>query len=116
MFGDYSLGDLVRYVQGQQASQSALMPQVEAWKAERLGRDFQVPMVFVQGTDDLLTPTPIVQAWADGLIAPSKTVILVPGGGHSAFITSQDFVLQRLLPVVRPLAVAADAAPAGSGS
>jgi pimeloyl-ACP methyl ester carboxylesterase len=110
-----SLGDIVEYFKAQMASQSALLPQIYAWKAERLGRDFQVPMVFVQGTDDIQTPTPIVRAYADWITAPSKTFILVPGGGHTASITSQDFVLKRLVSVVKPLAVAADASLAQSG-
>jgi pimeloyl-ACP methyl ester carboxylesterase len=110
----YSLGDLVQFIKGQMGSQDALVPQIYPWRAVRLGRDFQVPMVFVQGTDDILTPTPIVKAYADWITAPSKTFILVPGGGHSASITSQDFVLQHLLTTARPLAVAADAAPAQS--
>jgi pimeloyl-ACP methyl ester carboxylesterase len=104
-----SVGDIFQFIQGARASQNALFPQVYAWKAERLGRDFKVPMVFVQGTEDLQTPTPLVLAWIDGLTAPSKTVILVPGGGHSASLTSQLFVLKRLETTARPLAVAADA-------
>jgi pimeloyl-ACP methyl ester carboxylesterase len=105
-----SPADLFSYIRGAMGSQDALMPQVEAWKAERLGQDFELPLVFVQGTGDLQTPTPVVQAYFDGLTAPSKTMILVPGGGHTASISSQDFVLSRLLATARPIAVAADAA------
>ena len=107
----YSLGDVVQFMRGMLGSQTVLVPQVEAWKAERLGRDFQVPMIFIQGTDDLQTPTPVVKDYFDWIRAPRKDFVLVPGGGHTALLSHATFVLQILRDRARPLAMAADAEP-----
>ncbi len=107
----YSLGDVYQFMRGMLGSQTVLVPQIEAWKAERLGRDFQVPMFFIQGTDDLQTPTSLVKDYADWVRAPRKDFVLVPGGGHTAMLSHEAFVLQVLRARVRPLAIAADAEP-----
>jgi pimeloyl-ACP methyl ester carboxylesterase len=112
----YGLGDVVAYLDGMRNSIARLVPQAQAWKAERLGRDFQVPMLFIQGQDDLETPTAVVRDYVDWIRAPEKSLLVVPGAGHLVMISRPGAIWRQLLERVRPLAVAADASPVRSAS
>jgi pimeloyl-ACP methyl ester carboxylesterase len=75
-------------------------PQMFGWgKALRSGEDeltptlmdidlrkadsrFQVPVFFIQGADDSITPTSMIAAWLPGVQAPAKHLDVVPGAGH----------------------------------
>jgi pimeloyl-ACP methyl ester carboxylesterase len=104
----YSIGDVLQVQQGMRESLERLAPQVEAWKAERLGRDFQVPMLFVQGADDLVTPSEVVKGYADWVAAPQKSFVLVPGAGHLVLVSRPELVLKLMDERIRPLALAAE--------
>jgi pimeloyl-ACP methyl ester carboxylesterase len=104
----YSLGDVQQYLTGMRESITWLAPQAEAWKAQRLGADFDVPMVFIQGRDDLVTPTAVVRGYVEGIRAPRKMLLVVPEAGHLVLRSHPDSVMRLLLIGVRPLSVAAD--------
>ncbi len=76
-----------------------------------LGPDLAVPVFVIQGEDNDTAPTPMAQAWLDGLRAPSKTFIAIPVAGNHAIETHTADVLSALNRAVRPVAVAADQAP-----
>jgi pimeloyl-ACP methyl ester carboxylesterase len=70
--------------------------------ASRIGTAFFV----IQGRDDLLTPTADAVAYFNGVTAPFKKLVLIPGAGHFAFMTAPDAFLRALVDLVRPVAVA----------
>ena len=43
---------------------------------------FAVPVVVIQGSDDMRTPTVFVQRWLDRVKAPAKSIVVIPGQGH----------------------------------
>jgi pimeloyl-ACP methyl ester carboxylesterase len=67
---------------------------IAAFDADRLGR-FEWPLLFLQGEADLYTPTSALEAWLEGVVAPSKQLVQVPGAGHSAI-----FLAERLRPLL----------------
>jgi pimeloyl-ACP methyl ester carboxylesterase len=80
----------------------ALRGEIGAFDAWALGPKFAVPLVFLQGDEDLYTPTAEVAAYADQLQAPSVRLELIAGGGHSA-VFMRDAFLDALVRFVRPL-------------
>ncbi len=80
-----------------------LRDEIVAFDARRLGLEFEVPMVFLQGDQDAFTVTSEVQAYAAEITAPSVAFDLIPGGGHSAVFMREPF-LERLRRHVLPLA------------
>ncbi|HET9653382.1 MAG TPA: alpha/beta hydrolase [Usitatibacter sp.] len=64
--------------------------------------DFQVPVYFVQGAEDDLTPASLVREYFDGIRAPHKELVLLPGAGHFAVWIARDRFLQELLTRVVP--------------
>ncbi len=79
-----------------------LTPAMATFDAHKLGMRYQVPMFFVQGEQDTVTPTPLVQAFATEISAPYKEVIILKGDGHGALLTDPDAFLAALLAHVRP--------------
>ncbi|HEY0435991.1 MAG TPA: hypothetical protein VGC92_05090, partial [Phenylobacterium sp.] len=80
----------------------AIRGELLAFDAESLGLGFDVPMVFLQGTQDAHTPAAEVEAYAAKLRAPVVKYIPIPEGGHAS-----TFLVARLLELmeqhVRPL-------------
>jgi pimeloyl-ACP methyl ester carboxylesterase len=70
----------------------ALRGEIAAFDAWALGPAFEVPMLFLQGSDDLYTPTAAVAAYAAGLAAPDVLLETIPGGGHSAVFLRELFL------------------------
>lgn len=83
------------------AAFARLRSQFAAFDAADLGPDFAIPMIFLQGEDDLRTATSEVKAYADGLHAPVVAFERLPGAGHSAFLT--DAFRQHLVAQLRAL-------------
>jgi pimeloyl-ACP methyl ester carboxylesterase len=75
---------------------------MEHFDAYRLGMKYDVPMFFVQGEQDTVTPTPLVQAFARNISAPYKEVIVLKDDGHGALLTDPDAFLRALLVHVQP--------------
>ena len=84
------------------AAYSKLRSELVEFDARTLGMSFDVPMFFFHGERDAFTVLSLVQAYADEISAPRKTVELIEGGGHSAFFV-RDAFLALLVRFVRPL-------------
>jgi pimeloyl-ACP methyl ester carboxylesterase len=66
------------------------------------GTTFAMPMVFIQGSEDLLCPPSLVQDYMDRIAAPHKRLIVLPGAGHLAIFRDRG-MFRRALRDVRPL-------------
>jgi pimeloyl-ACP methyl ester carboxylesterase len=83
----------------------ALRGEIVTFDAERLGLDFQVPMLFLQGEQDLCTVTSEVRAYAEKVRAPAKAFVTMEGGGHSPWMMREAFLqalATHLYPMLRP--------------
>lgn len=67
---------------------------------------FAVPVVFIQGSDDLLTTTSVVREYFEKITSPHKDFAEIGGVGHLAIFRDPDGFLEQLLTKVRPLLAA----------
>jgi pimeloyl-ACP methyl ester carboxylesterase len=84
------------------AAYDALRAEIVTFDAERLGLDFEMPMLFLQGEQDLLTVSAEVRAYADKIRAPAKAYVPLEGGGHSTWMM-RDAFLQALVTHLLPI-------------
>jgi proline iminopeptidase len=63
-----------------------------------------VPVVIIQGDEDIQTPTSLARAYHDAFDAPSKAFVLIPGGGHNTLLAMPEAFHAVLVEHVRPLA------------
>lgn len=68
-----------------------------------LGKDFRIPVFFVQGAEDLNTVPEITKRYFDTIHAPEKTYVLVPRTGHDPNVAMVDAQYQLLIRRVLPL-------------
>jgi pimeloyl-ACP methyl ester carboxylesterase len=54
---------------------------------------FKIPYYVIQGRDDLVAPTPLVEAYFNKLSAPKKRLFVINGAGHFALATDQAEVI-----------------------
>jgi pimeloyl-ACP methyl ester carboxylesterase len=71
-----------------------------------LGTDFSIPMLFFEGTDDLVTPIEAARAYFEQIKAPQKQFVVFEGADHFLPLDRPDEFLVQLIEHVRPLAVA----------
>lgn len=73
-----------------------------------LGGEFQVPIILIMGNADYVTPSDHARAWLEGVRAPYKRWIAIPGADHGALRTDGAAFLSILrrevadLPALRP--------------
>lgn len=91
---EYSLLDLSRFVRGASFSlhQFADNEGEHFWqlKAPNAAAGFQVPVFFVTGEHDRVTPAALIENYANELHAPMKQSVIIEGAGHFAFFTDPD--------------------------
>lgn len=86
------------------AAYAKLRPEICAFDARKLGREFDMPVVFLQGALDAFSVTSEVEGFAAEIEAPDKRCARIQGGGHSAFLLRDSFL--TLLDIhVRPYAI-----------
>ena len=67
-------------------------------------RDFRVPVVIIEGTEDRVAVAALARAYFGSIRAPVKEYVSLQGGGHLAIFTSRRAFLAALESKVRPLA------------
>lgn len=60
-----------------------IKPMAEEVDFNREGLDFKIPVFFVQGEQDILTPKELSRAYFDKLSAPEKEYFLINDAGHN---------------------------------
>jgi pimeloyl-ACP methyl ester carboxylesterase len=97
------------YIQaGAQFSGRALFDAIGAEDMPNVARKFAVPVIFIQGSGDLLTTTSVVRSYVHEIEAPKKQLIELPEAGHLAIFRDPEAFLTQLVTQVRPLAIKAD--------
>jgi len=99
---EFSLKDLWAHAASQQYSGRVLYPEIASYSAYAHGTVFQMPVFIIQGDADMQTPAVQAQEYFAHITAPSKRLVLLPGGGHRAMIAMPDQFLAALRTYVRP--------------
>ena len=82
------------------AAFDAIRAEITSFDADSLGLGFDVPMIFLQGAEDLYHVTSEVESYAARLTAPRKHLDLIPAAGAFAVFLREAFLdlLLRHLP------------------
>ena len=99
----YSLHDLYDLLLGATRHRGGLVKEEMDYDAVTRGTRFEIPMFFIQGSEDLFAPTELVAAYLEKITAPVKALAVIPGGGHNSFYGFSDLFLHELVTNVRPL-------------
>jgi pimeloyl-ACP methyl ester carboxylesterase len=101
----YSIRDSLQLIGGASRHRSKLVAEDLKYSAESRGAHFEVPIFFFQGSDDIQAPLALASEYMDAISAPRKALVIIPGGGHNAFIFFSARFLAELNARVRPLAL-----------
>ena len=58
--------------------------------------EYKMPVFFISGADDWVTPVLMTEEYFDSIIAPYKGLQLVEGAGHTPFLTHADAVVHLI--------------------
>lgn len=76
----------------------------ESFNYGSLGGRLAVPVFVIQGAEDTNAPPLMAKTWLDGLRAPKKVFVTIPGAGNHALETHTTAFLDFLAQHVRPIA------------
>lgn len=94
----YQADDWRRANEGSQLSLHALLPALQNYRAIEHYRRIEVPVTFVQGTQDMATPMSLARAYYDRLEAPKgKYWVEVPNAAHFVMWEAPEAFRQALL-------------------
>jgi pimeloyl-ACP methyl ester carboxylesterase len=68
---------------------------------------FEIPIFFIQGAEDNVTPSSLAHEYLDRLTAPQKAYVEIQGSGHAVIGEKPDAFLAALNEHVRPLVTGA---------
>jgi pimeloyl-ACP methyl ester carboxylesterase len=88
----YTTKDINDWFDGQNLSAERLMPQEHALAPTALAGRFAVPVFVIQGAEDFTTPTSLAKAFVDGIEAPHKAFVTIPGGHFAVFMNTSGFL------------------------
>jgi len=100
-----TFADLRDYQRAMSWSMHRLHPQLQAVDLAALGHQAAVPVCFVHGAADIITPLEPVRRLAAGMRAPHVDLAVVDGAGHLVEFARSQQVLTELVSRVRPYAV-----------
>ena len=72
-----------------------LFPEIFEQDLAASARAFQIPIVFIEGAEDLVTPD--AKSYFDRIDAPSREFVTIPGNGHFAIFRAPGKVLEHLV-------------------
>jgi pimeloyl-ACP methyl ester carboxylesterase len=76
-----------------------------AWPASStLGVEFAIPMFFIEGSEDYMTPVEPAERYFRQIVPPLKDFVQLPGGDHFIPFDRPDECLAELVARVRPFA------------
>jgi pimeloyl-ACP methyl ester carboxylesterase len=101
----YSLRESFELIVGATQHRAELVAEAMNYKAASRGTRFEVPVFFIQGSQDMVAPVQLASEYMDEISAPRKALVVIPGGGHNAFILHNERFLEELNARVRPLAI-----------
>lgn len=100
----YRLKDAYDWYAGAMFSTGKMLPDLMAYSDDVPAPSVPVPVLILQGDEDIQTPTVIAREYFDRLQAPAKRFALIPGGGHNAVLAMPNRFLEALqanLPLLR---------------
>jgi pimeloyl-ACP methyl ester carboxylesterase len=100
----YSLRESFELIAGATQHRAKLVAEDMNYNAQSLGTRFEVPVFFFQGSEDIAAPLQLATEYMNEISAPRKALVVIPGGGHNAFILHSQRFLDELNARVRPLA------------
>jgi len=101
----YSLRESFELIVGATQHRAKLVAEAMNYNAASGGTRFDVPVFFIQGSQDRVAPVQLAAEYMNEIWAPRKALVLIPGGGHNAYILDGERFLEELNARVRPLAL-----------
>jgi pimeloyl-ACP methyl ester carboxylesterase len=90
---------------GIKLSSATLSPGIAKENLPNFATEFSVPIIFIQGYDDLLTTTEVVKDYFNSIAAPSKRFVELPLAGHDAIFGDTNEFLEQLVEQLRSLGI-----------
>lgn len=99
----YSFSDIRDFFASAEFSERITYDELYAYDARKRTQQFQMPVVIIEGTEDLITPASFIKLYFDQIRAPAKSFALIEGGGHNVIVTKPQAFLKMLLAEVGEL-------------
>ncbi|WP_293399504.1 alpha/beta hydrolase [Phenylobacterium sp.] len=111
----YGLRQVSDWVAAGQHTTTRMLASLMAYSDDGPAPEIPVPVLIIQGDEDIQTPTSLAAAYFEKIKAPAKRWATLPGGGHNAILLMPDKFLEALKANL-PLLSATDTLLTSSGT
>lgn len=98
----YSLKDGYDLFAAFDFSSNTLYKEMMSYDARQFGTKFKIPVLIIQGDNDIQAPASLVEEYFAAIEAPKKELVILKGEGHTAVIALPDVFLKEMLAKLRP--------------
>jgi len=85
---NWTVADVQALARGRSAYKATrLEREISSFDPDAFGRSLTVPVIVIDGAEDLTTPAPLAAAWMRRLSTPKTAFVVIPSAGHQALIT-----------------------------
>jgi pimeloyl-ACP methyl ester carboxylesterase len=114
---NWELADAQALARGRGAYKGTqLEREIAAFEPSRFGLALDMPVIVIEGAEDLTTPAPFAEAWLRRLKAPRKAFVTIPDAGHQVLMTHNAAFTAALKQQLAALGVRGLATPAASSA
>jgi len=98
----YSLSDSLFFLKGSfELQQPLLRWLVDEFDVRDYGTDYKVPVCYVLGDSDWITPSVLAQEFFETISAPKKELVLISRSGHTPMLDNSQEFCEAVLSVLR---------------
>jgi pimeloyl-ACP methyl ester carboxylesterase len=85
---NWTVSDVQALARGRSAYKATQLERdLSTFDPDAFGRSLAVPVIVIDGAEDLTTPAPLAATWVRRLKAPKAAFAVIPDAGHQALIT-----------------------------
>lgn len=100
----WTVSDVQALARGRSAYKATQLERdLSVFDPDTFGGSLAVPVIVIDGADDLTTPAPLAAAWVHRIKAPKTAFVVIPDAGHQAMLTHNAAFSEALKEQLRAL-------------
>lgn len=99
----YSLGDVRWFFMNNLELQKLLLEELGTLDLRENYTEFKVPMIYIAGDKDWITPYPMVEEYYDSVKAPYKKMIFIENAGHTPMMDNPEAFSKEIINALKEI-------------
>lgn len=90
--------DFIAMLKGTKLSESLMLDVLNSFQIETYGIEYKMPVYYIFGSDDYITPKQAFSDYFEKIIAPTKKIVLIENAGHYTMFEQPEAFAKAVIP------------------